>query len=131
MMDMRAIHALNHDIALEAAKNKRVPFFVTKQDLATYRAHGVAGLNIPNLGDYLPATWARVNLATAWGSRRGLDEDMNALFVDKSGVGRPGEPALTLDEFLEALRPGYGYAIVEEGQFQVYVGVFEHPKRAA
>lgn len=48
-----------------------------------------------------------------------------AFFVDKSGWGRPGEPALTIGEFVDMIRPGYGYAVVEEGEFQVHVGVFK------
>lgn len=51
-------------------------------------------------------------------------------FVDSSGVGRPGESALTPDQFTAELRdyvaenPGHGFAITGIGQFQVYVGAF-------
>ena len=48
-------------------------------------------------------------------------------FVDASGFGQKGEPALTTDEFraVVAENPGFGWAITEAGQFQVYVGQFE------
>lgn len=71
---------------------------------------------IPNLGDYEPTTW--------WD----LEE---RLFVDSSGFGLPGEPALTFDQFVRQAqeiveeRGPRGFAIVETGQFQPYVGVFK------
>jgi hypothetical protein len=52
-------------------------------------------------------------------------------FVDSSGFGAPGEPALTVEEFIDRLRPGSAYAIVGVGQFQVYVAEFEKNKRRA
>lgn len=70
---------------------------------------------IPNLGQYVPKGWKR---AEEW-------------FVDSSGFGREGEPALTIGQFVEAVKeyfghhPGCGLGIVEVGQFQVYVAAFE------
>ena len=46
-------------------------------------------------------------------------------FVDNSGFGAKDEPALTPHQFLAKVKKGKGYAIVEKGQFQVYVGEFE------
>lgn len=56
------------------------------------------------------------------------------LFCDKTGMGAPDEPALTPDQLKEKLHAAVllaipfgrtvGFAIVEEGQFQVKVGVF-------
>jgi hypothetical protein len=69
----------------------------------------------PNLGSYVPKGWAEVD----------------RLFCDKSGWGREDEPALTIAglkrKLTEHVAAGnrYGYAIVEEGTFQVYIGVFE------
>jgi hypothetical protein len=37
----------------------------------------------------------------------------------------PGEPALTQGQFIDRMKPGMGYAVIEEGQFQVYVGEFK------
>jgi hypothetical protein len=58
-------------------------------------------------------------------------------FVDKGGWGSSGEPALSPDEVVENLehalgalakvkdgRFSLGLGIVEEGQFQLYVGLF-------
>lgn len=52
----------------------------------------------PNLGNYVPDGWKLID----------------RLFVDKSGFG-----------FLTQVKEGLGYAIIEEGEFQLYIGVFE------
>lgn len=52
-------------------------------------------------------------------------ELIDTLFVDNSGFGSVGESALTVSQFLQKVKKGLGYAIIEEGQFQVYVGVFK------
>jgi N-acetyl-anhydromuramyl-L-alanine amidase AmpD len=44
--------------------------------------------------------------------------------ADASGLGGENEPALTVRQ-LKARLTRYGYAIVEVGQFQVVIGVFE------
>jgi len=55
----------------------------------------------------------------------GWKEVGKPLFVDSSGCGRPGEPALTQDQFKASLEVGKAYAVVDVGQFQLQVGVFE------
>lgn len=65
----------------------------------------------PFLGDYVPEGWT-------------LTERH---FVDSSGFGQPGEPALTVDQFIDLIeerREGTGWGIVESGPFQVYIGEF-------
>ncbi len=64
---------------------------------------------IPDIGDDRPEGWE-------------LEEE---LFVDSSGWGESGEAALTVDEFTEKIKAGYGYATIAHGQFQVHVGVFK------
>ena len=44
--------------------------------------------------------------------------------MDSSGFGASDEPALSFGQFKKILKVGFGYAIIEEGQFQVYVGEF-------
>ena len=65
--------------------------------------------SIPDIGENRPKGWE-------------LEEE---LFVDNSGWGREGEPALTLDQFTRKIKAGYGYATIGHGQFQVWVGVFK------
>lgn len=51
-------------------------------------------------------------------------------FVDKTGVGKDWEIALSVRQFREALRqhltqhPGDGFAITDEGPFQAVVSAF-------
>ena len=59
-------------------------------------------------------------------------EHITDLFCDKSGWGADDEPALTIPQLMDKLRvlfrenkeTGLRLAIVEEGQFQVYIGVW-------
>ena len=51
--------------------------------------------------------------------------EIDNLFVDSSGFGQRGEPALTQGQFIELIKAGFGYGVTEAGQFQVRVGVFE------
>jgi len=59
-------------------------------------------------------------------------EHVTDLFCDKSGWGADDEPALTIPQLMERLRvllrenqeTGLRLAIVEEGQFQIFIGVW-------
>jgi hypothetical protein len=99
MMSLATINELAREQAARAAADNLEPLIIwDPEDIR----------HIPNFGDYRPEGW----------------ELVETYFVDKSGWGRPGEPALTLDEFLAKIVPGRAYALIEEGQFQVYVGEF-------
>ena len=78
-----------------------------------YIAGEITGLNdlkkIPNFGDYRPKGW----------------EETKSYFVDHSGFGSDGESALTIGNFLGKMKSGYGYAITEVGQFQLYITEFK------
>ncbi len=50
--------------------------------------------------------------------------EVNRFFVDASGWGQEGEPALTTDQFLKKVKAGKYYAIIEASQFQVHVGEY-------
>ena len=50
---------------------------------------------------------------------------IDSLFVDSSGLGQRGEPALTQGQFVKQIKAGLAYGVTEAGQFQVRVGVFE------
>jgi len=104
MFGLSEIRRLSNEAARKAAKANRQPLMIHDGSTA-----GWPPIPIPNLGDYRPKGW---NL-------------IDTLFVDSSGMGLPGEGAMTADEFLKRVRLGYGYAIVETGQFQVCVGEFE------
>ena len=50
--------------------------------------------------------------------------ETDRFFVDSSGWGQEDEPALTINQFLKKIKAGKYYAIIEAGQFQVYVGEY-------
>jgi hypothetical protein len=112
MMSLSSIKQMSRERAIEAARERRVPFFVEEEDIEFYRQSyldGTLSFPFPNLGDHVPDGW----------------ELEDSLFVDSSGFGSSGEAALTICQFIEAMEPNFGYAIIEEGQFQVYVGRFK------
>lgn len=106
MLSLSQIRAMARRAAARAAQEGRYPFLVEAEDIADYREG--AGFPFPFLGTHVPHGWKKVR----------------AYFVDSSGFGAPGEPALTASQFIERLVVGRGYAITEAGQFQVYVGEF-------
>ncbi len=50
------------------------------------------------------------------------------LFVDSGGFRTDNELALTAAQFLEKIKKGFGYAVVEQGLFQLHVGVYQKKK---
>jgi len=112
MMTGSAIRELSRRAARNAARRHKTPFLIEKEDIEDWKAGrpSASARSIPFLGDYVPKGWKRT--------------DRRPLFVDSSGFGSEGEPALTISRFLEALTVGMGYAVIEAGQFQVYVAEY-------
>jgi hypothetical protein len=112
MMSLAVIRELSRERAVLAAEARLEPFLVEAEDLEDWRRTIEAGkqprLPFPNVGDYRPEGW----------------ELKDTLFCDKSGFGAPWEPALTAEQLIERLEVGKGYAIIEEGEFQLYLGEF-------
>ena len=103
MMSLEYIEKLSREAGRRAAREKREP-------LVAFVDGDEAVFHCPNIGSYEPKGWKLVR----------------ELFVDNSGFGHDrNEPALTIDQFLAEVKAGYGYAIIEEGQFQIYIGEFE------
>lgn len=121
MFDLNTLHELSLEAAAVAAKAAKVPLTITQEDLDLGND---AIRRIPNLGNYLPDGWKREHLEDAHGVYDGDNDGFGAYFVDSSGWGGPGEAALGLGELIELIEPGFGYAIVEEGQFQIKIGKF-------
>ena len=105
MMSGAAIADLSARAARKAAREHKHPLLVEAEDMPNLAEHI---RHLPNLGDYRPPRW----------------ELVDTYFVDTSGFGQPGEPALTLTQFLKHVKVGFGYGLIEAGQFQVYVGEF-------
>ena len=114
MMSGAVIRELSRQAARKASREHKYPTIIEQEDLDALCAPLAAGrtrsLDLPFIGDWTP---------------RGYKATENQYFVDSSGFGTRGERALTQEEFLDKLRPGYAYAIVEAGQFQVYVQEYE------
>ena len=123
MYSIEAIRALQRKAERESRERGEEPqrFFSRDADVA----------GIPFLGERCPRGWKRVDPRKAGLPVSFLHDDVvrgyPAYFVDSSGFGTPDEPAMTFDRFEKMVdRTGrYGYAVVQAGQFQVYVGVFE------
>ena len=101
MMGLDEIIRMNKE-AEERAVRESVKLFRAKRD----RDPNVK--SAPFIGDHRPKGWRLVK----------------KYFVDSSGFGAENEPALTFNQFVSNVKLGYGYAIIEQGQFQVYIGEF-------
>lgn len=121
MMSPGVIHDMDLKAARKAAREKRVPLVLEAEDIEILKTQWPSGvlekegkcLQFPFLGTYIPRGWKRTG---------------REFFVDSSGFGGPGEPALTFERFLEQVKPSHGYAITEAGQFQVYVAEYTPPR---
>ena len=109
MLSPEQIKETQLQAAAKAARNRSVPLVSWPEDSARD-----LGRTMPFLGEYVPEGWV-------------MEE---TFFVDASGWGQEGEPALTLGQFDEIVRQhvGSGWAIVEAGQFQVVIGRYEKEK---
>lgn len=104
MMSLQSIESLSRQAARKAAAKHKTPYIWEQDD----QDNPILPLPFPFIGDYVPAGWQKVG----------------EYFADCSGYGDDDEPALSLNQFLEKLQIGKGYAITEAGEFQVYVGEF-------
>jgi len=111
MMSTETILALSRQVAVKAAYLEIEPYIPASPDECLNWNH----VPIPNIGQYRPAGWCLVEYHT----------------VDKTGLGRESEPAMTIPAFKKwaadqvRKQNGHaGFAIIEEGQFQVVIALF-------
>ena len=102
MYDLATIIKMEREAGRHAKRNRLKPL------VARYDGDELI-FKCPDLGNYIPKGW------------RVIQE----FFVDNSGLGEPGEMALTCCQFISKVKEGLGYAITQTGQFQVYIGEFE------
>ena len=105
MMSLEMIKSENERAVKEARKAKRLPYIAVRDGDDRV-------VTCPRLGDYIPKGY--------WVS--------NEYFVDSSGLGGENEAALTFQQFLGKVKKGYGYAIQDAGQFQVYIREYKKIK---
>lgn len=109
MMSLATIDAMSRKAAAKAAREKKEPFIVEAADLEAWKKDGRARpFPFPFIGNYKPKGWKMIG----------------TLFCDATGFGGSDEPAMTREQLIERLKVGNGYAVIEAGQFQVYVGEF-------
>lgn len=102
MYDLKTIIEMNKKAGKQAKENKIEPLVARyDKDEAIFES--------PDLGNFIPKGW----------------KEVKRYFVDSSGFGLESERALTGNQFQDNIKEGFGYAIVETGQFQVYIGEFE------
>ncbi|QDU29548.1 hypothetical protein ETAA8_46620 [Anatilimnocola aggregata] len=113
MMGLETLIAVNNDIARQAARRRLKPYVPS----GAKEVDGWRNLpfEFPNIGYLEPKGWEKVE---SW-------------FVDKYGHGLESEPAMTHRRLKQVLRdyietnPDHGFAVVEEGEFQVVVAAFK------
>lgn len=115
MMSTEQIAELADEAAERAALEGLQPY--VPWDAEEVRRWGAdRPIPIPNLGSLRPEGWK-------------LEEHRMA---DKTGWGDESEPAMTVgqlqDWVIEHMGTSQGYAIIEEGQFQVVIGRFANLK---
>lgn len=129
MMSTQLIRDIADRAAYQAAskgKTPLVPFDNIERDLP----------HVPFLGDYVPAGWRHATWADLpmKPRNRGIDrpEEVARFMVDASGWGAPDEPALTFPQLVDYVtgiladdqETTFGFAIEEQGQFQIVMGVY-------
>ena len=131
MFSGHTIRQLQNDAAQRAAEQGKEPLVIWDQASIENDIR-----HIPNLGSHEPDGWELLDLTDGWNDELRLSKcRYDSLFVDKAGFGDAGEAALTFDELVPTVgyliqiaddkRIKLGFAIVEEGQFQLHVGVFK------
>ena len=110
MMDPQTIRHNQQEARQRASAENLTPYLVTKDDIAEWKNGKGLPLPFPDIGDYDPPNFEE------YGAR---------LFCDTSGFGLDDELSLTTDQLLDALQVDIAYAIVEIGQFQLYIQGFK------
>jgi len=110
MMDLATIRHMNREAGETARDEGCGPYVFSPIDLRNLKDGDLSPLRkVPRIGDYEPEGWIKTD----------------SYFVDSSGFGGAGEPALTASQFAQKVEPGVGYGIGEVGQFQIYIDAFE------
>jgi hypothetical protein len=133
MMSNQQIQRLSDEAARRSRAEGILPITFTPEELGDTERLRAHVRRIPFIGTRRPRGYRLVNASKYIGTHGTVPfgnrhESRHYIEVDASGFGAPGEIALTFDEFLDAVRkigPYKSYAIIEQGQFQVVIGVFE------
>ena len=107
MKGLEQIRAENKEASNRVKEEGIKPHEITKRALKRLKQGMISELQeIPFVGD---ANFDKTYLK------------LDNYFVDSSGFGREGEPALTIDQFIKKIKVGNAYAITSVGQFQINI----------
>lgn len=109
MMSLDTIRQMSDKASRKASRQKSVPYVPYNEN----EIDNMPSFPFPFLGNFCPKKWVPVG---------------EPIFVDSSGWGADDELALSVSRFknllIDNLKHGYGYGIIEQGQFQVYVQAY-------
>jgi len=109
MMSAQYIDSMSRKAARESAREGKLPYIVWPHDISAWKAMLAKGIS-PRLP--FPALGSR--------NPRGF-KLVQEFFVDSSGWGGRNEPAMTIDQLIDELKPNMAYSLGDVGQFQLYV----------
>ena len=138
MYDLETIKQMNQDAGQNAMDQGLEPLKFNSVDMNNLKGGDITPIrSMPDLGDSVPSGWSRFNLGKIKDkftyNYKIHKDDANgsgAFFVDQ-GMGSENEPAMTISQFIKSLSEIWnmnkrlGFGIVETGQFQVKIGVFQ------
>jgi len=121
MWSSATIQDIREEAGRTAKRNRLTPQLV-EEALAYWNSR--SRWNFPFLGDYVPEGWE-------------LCENIEPLFVDATGsnLDEAGGPALSLNDFARKVEQfvkahdHYALAVLEQGPFQVVVGIYRPDRR--
>ena len=142
MYDIETIKQMNQDAGQNAIDQGLEPLKFNSVDMNNLKGGDITPIrSIPDLGDCVPNGWSRFNLGKikdkftySYKIYKDDAQGQGAFFVDQ-GFGSENEPAMTIPQFIKSLSEIWninkrlGFGIVETGQFQVKIGVFEKMKK--
>ena len=114
MLSSEQIVSMAEDQGKKAKRHGLKPYPIKHLDVDTLQS-----FPFPNIGNYKPSGWELVDYKTC----------------DKTGWGEEYEPALTvrgLKQWIKDLQKAddnFAMAIIEEGEFQVVIGLFKPDSR--
>ena len=137
MMDLETIKQVNKEAGENAKENNIKPLVFNSVDMDKLKHNDIEPIrSMPDVGDSVPSGWKRFNVGKikdqfkySYKIYKDDADGYGAFFVDQ-GMGSENEPAMTINQFIHSLSEIWkknkrlGFGIVETGQFQVKIGIF-------
>jgi len=134
------IAAFQRAATVKAAQHDSAPLLIEKGDVTALKTYARGAdpaptecpIQFPNLGGHVARNWEPVLDAEGAQEYLFCQKEVYLFQADKHGATLstlsqiPNGCALTQGELADKLKPGFGYGIIEEGQFQLCLGLFRH-----